>query len=311
MEKFYARPGGWHYHLKPCLMLAGGDFKKLHYKVVTVEECRKRRLEPCGCIDRNRGVKLMAKTAKDTKLETKPMWNYYYVELKLLNQLGASLPDTREEIRKLLEARQPAKAPPDATPLPTLTDQVAEEVGVTEEPEAQEVTRTQFKSDENGLYYEGRCVRGHLKGCALQISQLFPDIHGFKAKVASKVHVVEFKLPLGKREPDGKAEQRDPGENLELRYIQAMTRQGARSSRKLIDFVWQPTLKFHLKVLNDGVIQKHHLEAIFHFGSTQGIGQERSQMWGRYNLVALQEVTAMAAGEDVIPVSLPKPEKAK
>jgi hypothetical protein len=195
--------------------------------------------------------------------------------------------------------------------LPELTDRVSEEVGVTEEPEAQEVTRTRFKSDENGLYYEGRCVRGHIKGCALQVSQFFPDIHGFKAKVASKVNVVEFKLPLGKKRPDGEAEARDSGDNLELRYIQAMTRQGARSSRKLIEYVWQPTLKFHLKVLNDGIIQEHHLRTIFNFGATQGIGQERSQMWGRYHIVTLQEVTAASAGEVPIPVSLPKPEKAK
>jgi hypothetical protein len=69
-----------------------------------------------------------------------------------------------------------------------------------------------------------------------------------------------------------------------------MTMKGPRSSLKTIDYVREPTLKFVLKVLDDGVIDRDILEAIFEYGGEHGMGQERSQDWGKYELVKLEEV---------------------
>jgi len=41
-------------------------------------------------------------------------------------------------------------------------------------------------------------------------------------------------------------------------------------------------LTFELKVFNDGVIAPEILNTIFEYGSIHGMGQERSQGWGRY-----------------------------
>jgi hypothetical protein len=49
-------------------------------------------------------------------------------------------------------------------------------------------------------------------------------------------------------------------------------------------------LNFTLRVLEDGVIDRDILEAIFEYGGTHGMGQERSQDWGKYELVKLEEV---------------------
>lgn len=49
-NKFYARPGGRHYHIRGCYMLAGGDFERLKYKEITYEEAYKRKLRKCSCI---------------------------------------------------------------------------------------------------------------------------------------------------------------------------------------------------------------------------------------------------------------------
>jgi len=206
------------------------------------------------------------------------MWKRYEVKLQIEERLAASMPKTKEEIEKMLEYRVPTKVPDNATPLPELADKIVQEVGV--EPEIGWAT---FKRDENGLYYEGRCVRGHIKDCAQQIVSFFPYIKAFRAKVANKVYVETDKIYLGKDRPDG----------YEQRFIQVMTRQGPRSTYKFIDYVEKPILTFILRVLDDGVVTNEILEAIFEYGGTHGIGQERSQGWGKYKLlrsVELQEV---------------------
>ena len=77
---------------------------------------------------------------------------------------------------------------------------------------------------------------------------------------------------LGKAKPDG----------TELRYVQVMTRKGPRSTAKWIDYLDCPLLEFRLLVLGDDLIGQDTLQAIFDYGGVHGLGQERSQGWGRY-----------------------------
>jgi hypothetical protein len=203
------------------------------------------------------------------------MWKRYKVTLQMTGRFAASMAKTEKEIQSMLENRMPVRKPEDAVPIEELAEQVAVEVGT--EPEIGWAT---FKRDENGLYYEGRCIRGHIKDVAQQISSFFSDIRAFKSKVANKVYVEDDKIYLGKSEPDG----------YEQRFIQIMTRRGPRSTYKFIDYVEKPKLVFVLKVLDDGVINRAILEAIFEYGGTHGMGQERGQSWGRYEVKELKEV---------------------
>jgi len=184
-------------------------------------------------------------------------------------RFAASVPKTHDEIAKMLEHRMPGKKPENAVPIDELAEQVTAEVAA-EEPEVGWAT---FKRDDNGLYYEGRCVRGHIKDCAQQVSSFFPETKAFKSKVANKVYVETDKIPIAKDAPDG----------WEQRFIQVMTRQGPRSTYKFIDYVDGVKLTFTLRVLDDGVISEDILRAIFDYGSVHGLGQERSQGWGRYS----------------------------
>ena len=81
-------------------------------------------------------------------------------------------------------------------------------------------------------------------------------------------------------EPDG----------IQQRFIQVMTRQGPRSTIKYIDYVNDPELNFVVQVLDDGVITREHLELAFEYGGIHGMGAERSQGWGKYSLVSLEQV---------------------
>ena len=208
------------------------------------------------------------------------MWKKYEVELQMTGYFAASLPRTREEIEKMLVNRMPTKPPEDFIPLDELAVQVVEKVGATEEADEEELKYgwATFPRNEDGLYYEGRCVRGHLKDCANQVKDAIkPEVKALKAKVANKVYVMTDVIPLmaygmQAKEIAGTVQ----------RFVQVMTRQGPRSTIKYVDYLEKPMLTFHLNVLDDDVITNDILNAIFEYGSVHGMGQERSQGWGRY-----------------------------
>lgn len=210
------------------------------------------------------------------------MWRRFKVELEFTTPFASGTPKNPKDIETMLEVRMPTKAPPDATPIPELAEQVAEEVGVAEE--GVERGHATFKRDEQGLYYEARCVRAHIKDCANAL-QGFLQIKALKAKVAQRVYVEPEKLYLGKEEPD----------DYEIRIVHAFTPKGMRSSLKKIDFVREARLTFYLKLLDDRVIGEDVLNAIFEYGGTHGMGQERSQDWGRYKVVVFEEVLPKGA----------------
>ncbi len=218
------------------------------------------------------------------KGNTKAMWARYAVELNIPGKFGASLPRTREEILEMLKNRMPKTPPADAIPIEELTEIIADGVGVDNEEEKIPGWATFLKDKQGFLCYEGRCVRGHMKDGAHQVVGFFPELKNFRAKFVNRVYVEETLIPIfpAKRSADG----------TEHRFIQVMTRMGPRSAEKYIDFVEDVTLKFHLRVLNDGVIEEEHLLAVFEYGGTHGIGQERGQDWGRYEF-NLKQVEAV------------------
>lgn len=202
------------------------------------------------------------------------MWKNYEVELKFHTPFASSTPKNPLEIKDMLEARMPAKPPEDATPIEELAGQVAEEVG---SPDAEvEKGHATFKKDDQGLYYEARCIRAHIKDCAAQVQKIL-EIRGLKPKVANRVYVEPSKIYLGKSEPDG----------YEVRPVHAMLPRGPISSLKAIDYLNDVTLEFRLKVLDDGIITEDILKTIFEYGGIHGMGQERSQDWGKYVVVKL------------------------
>jgi hypothetical protein len=218
---------------------------------------------------------------QNSKDATSRLWKYYQVKLQFQGPFAAAIPADPKEIRAMLENRMPANQPDNALPIDELAEQAASEVGVG--PDGDEEARpghSTFKRDEKGLYYEGRCVRGHLKDCASQVAFSFPHINTFRARVANATYVITDKIYLGKAEIDG----------TEQRFIQIMTQQGPRSTYKFIDYVMDPAMTFTLKLLNNGVILEEHLRAIFEYGGTHGMGQERSQGWGRYVLEELTDL---------------------
>ena len=211
------------------------------------------------------------------------MWKKYRVELQFTGPFAASTPKDPQEIEAMLEHRAPSDAEVvrrvrAGEVLKTLSD-LAEEVAEEVEAQPGEKGWATFKRDEKGLYYEGRCVRAHLKDCA-NVLQKTLGIKALKSKVANRVYVFPERLYLGKMEPDGR----------ELRMVHVIVKQGPRSTLKFVDYVMQPRLAFTLKVLDDGEIGRDVIEALFEYGGVHGMGQERSQQWGQYEVVSFGEV---------------------
>lgn len=182
----------------------------------------------------------------------------------------------------MLLHRAPSKAPGGAMPLDELTEIVQQEVGADEEYQPGWST---FKTDDSGIYYEGRCIRGHIKDCALQVAGFFPETKNFRAKLVNRVYVADSKIRLTR---DGQALTKVDG--YETRYIQVMTRQGPRSAIKWIDYVDSPAIAFRVRIMADNIIRLEHLHAVLDYGSIHGLGAERSQGWGRYKVVAVVEL---------------------
>jgi len=212
------------------------------------------------------------------------MWTKYDVELQMVGRFAASIPKTPEEIQAMLEHRMPLNPPEDYTPIEELATDVAEKVTPYEGGEGElKYGWATFLRDETGLYYEGRCVRGHLKDCANQVKGvLSPPVKALKAKVANKVYVMTDVISLWATEIAG----------TETRFVQVMTPAGPRSTIKYIDYMEKPTLNFRLNVLDDGVITEDILKKVFEYGSIHGMGQERSQGWGRYTFKIAEVIVA-------------------
>lgn len=221
----------------------------------------------------------MSKAATKTRESEagKAMWLKSQVMFTFTGPFAASIPKNTDEIQAMLEHRM-ASDPQfqkmvDPATLEELGATVAEEVGATPEEEKGWAT---FKKDEKGLYYESRCVKAHLKDCA-NIIQGILGIKGLKPKLANRVYVVPERIYV--MGDDGIKQQAD---GSEIRFVHAMTPVGMRNSIKRIEYVTGASISFNLKVLNDGVITPEILNTVLEYGSTHGIGQERSMDWGKY-----------------------------
>ena len=213
---------------------------------------------------------------KKSETPSLKVWLTWKVKLQFEGPFAASIPHTTEEIQAMLKNRMPVKKPIDAIPIDVLTERIAEAVGIDEEEPYQPGWST-FLRDEQGLYYEGRCVRGHLKDCAQQVKGFFSGITNFRSQFVNRVYVQESKIHLGKMEPDGKAE----------RHIHVMTQRGPRSTIKYMDYIESPLMQFHLQIMNDNLVTLEILHAVFEYGGIHGMGQDRSAEWGHYKLEEL------------------------
>lgn len=215
------------------------------------------------------------------------MYVFYEVVIKIRDKICGGIPKAKDVIEKWVGLKiKGAEAQKE------VVKETVEAMGdqLTEEKIAS--MWTGFKKDERGPYIEARQVMALLKESANILKGLKPksgkgskpivNIANFRARLAERVFVEPNRIYLG-------VGPEEPIVFIE-RTISVMTSQGPRSAWKRVDYVEQPTITFTLRVLNDELIDKEDLDKVLEHGQNLGIGADRSQGYGKFDLVSIEEI---------------------
>jgi hypothetical protein len=153
--------------------------------------------------------------------------------------------------------------------------------------EVSEAVWNGFKSDENGLYLEGRCIKAMIKESANIIKNIpaMGEFSALKARIAERFFVEETKVYLGLSQPHGTHEG----------FVHAMTPMGPISALKKVDYVEQATIVFTVRTLNTTFTNKEKnkmtplemLKVVLAHAAWNGLGAERSQGHGRFDVISI------------------------
>ena len=192
------------------------------------------------------------------------MWIKYHVAIQIRDRIMGGIPKDPEIIKGWLQARG----------LEELAEQTVEEMG------EQLVTGAWngFKADEDGLYIEGRQVKAMFKEAANVMRHVIGFKGPMRARLAERLVIKPDRIHLGAKEPSGYLE----------RPIHVMTRMGPRDALKRTDYVEKPKLLFDVWLLDDGMITDEHLRQLLEYAGETGLGADRSQDEGKFDLVEFE-----------------------
>ena len=211
------------------------------------------------------------------------------------------MPADPELQRKWLEARKPARRPPDSKSI----DEIAAEVmGTTPVELREDASLHIFQRHQGHLVVGMRTIRAHIKDVARVLSMLYvgkiEKEKSFAVKVANAVYYPPelYYVPILNQagtlltEPTGRRD----------KAIHVMTAMGPRSALKTMEYVTDAVLEFPLTLLTQPdrtvegrvvpgkmVVSEADLRTIFTYGGTHGYGPERSDGEGRYAFSVTQK----------------------
>ena len=101
-----------------------------------------------------------------------------------------------------------------------------------------------------------------------------------RSKLAERVIVEPDRIYIGKEEDIKIGE----------RVVHAMTPRGPRSSIRQYEYIETPEIVFRLRVLDDRVFDIGHLRILLEYAQYFGLGANRSQGEGKFELVELVDI---------------------
>ena len=223
----------------------------------------------------------------------KLLWQHFDVELQMRRYICGGTPKDPKSIEAWIRATVE-----DKNKLEQLIRQAKVDVGADGLSDEDLETLKQscwntFRANERGPFLEGRCCKAMLKESANIIRNIV-NVANMKSKIAERVFVVEEEIYLGAITGSYEG------------FIHAWTPQGPISALKRVDYVERPIIKFTLKVLNEPLVSKDkkqlspgtYLPILFEFGGENGLGSERSQGHGKYDLVKLERQAESVTARD-------------
>lgn len=222
------------------------------------------------------------------------LWKRIAVTIAIKNRIVGGIPTNPNLIKGWIAASMPDVAEAEREKLAAKT---AQELPAAVE-EASKAMWTTFKVDTTGLYIENRQVKAMFKESANILRDMLVKADkrakgegksrftNLKSKLAERLFVEEEKIYLFRNDkpiakPDGSEE----------RAIHVITAMGPRTALKRVDYVQAPaTIKFNLRLLDDGVIDTELVKVLLEHSSYNGLGTDRSQGNGLFEVLDVVEL---------------------
>ena len=237
-------------------------------------------------------------TTTKNEWDSSSLYDIYRVRLRLRDKICGGTPKNPDLIRDWVKAG-------------TGHDDAQTDVQTAEALEALIDTTTEkswngFPGDETGLFLWARQVKALFKECASMLrvmvekrgsKQVFQ--HGFEIKGTKR----DDRIYLGVKAPTGY----DEGP------IHVQTAQGPRTALKRVDYILKPEVEFHVWVLATHAAETRHvgegeIRNLLLFGQENGLGADRSQGRGKFDVLAFERVSK---GASTMKEPEAKPAKAK
>jgi CRISPR/Cas system CSM-associated protein Csm4 (group 5 of RAMP superfamily) len=219
------------------------------------------------------------------------IYRKYKVEIEFRDKILGGIPKDPEIIKGWLTAR--AKKTRTAQEIKELAEKIAQEVKSKSDEEEyskeEEKTWTTFKSDKIGIYLEERQIKALLREAASTLR--LTAIAGLRDLINHGVFTHPDKIHFCNkngfiRKPDAYIE--DVGH--------VMGPRGPRSILKRADYLEKPKISFELWVARslhtkrEDPLTKDRLYKMLILGQNIGLGANRSQGYGKFNLIKFEEI---------------------
>ena len=155
--------------------------------------------------------------------------------------------------------------------------------------DAEAEATTTFKSDDVGLYIEGRQCKAMIKEAGKRLG-LGKAVKGQRPSLRQDLHeachVDEDAIYLVR---DG-AVLRDV-DGYEVRPVQVMTAMGPRTAIKKSAFVERAEVTFTVRILDRVMLKAVHLKEILAHAQDQALGADRSQGFGKFEVIEFEAIS--------------------
>jgi hypothetical protein len=208
----------------------------------------------------------------------------YCVKLRLEDIVGGT-PKSPDLIQGWIDATNKKKSDEQRAALVTATIEELDETS----NEVVDKSAIGFKSDDKGLYIEGRCAKAMLKEVANIIRNIAPGktkgkhvkgVTALKSKIADQSFIEERRIYLGREKPD----------EIEEKPIHVKTPRGKRTALKRIEICRDCEIAFHVLLRNGSEATEQTLLAILDYAQKSGLGADRSQGRGQFEVLSVEKV---------------------
>lgn len=227
----------------------------------------------------------------DERFSTKRLYDKYLVKIAMREDLRGGKPKDKE----LLERHIIRKTGHEDELTKKMTEDAVKGLPPTENDLDEQVEKSSsgFLAESEGkhkgeLYIDTFQLKAMFRQSA-QMLGIYKKKRGSKnmcaegAEIKGTVH--EARVYLGKKEPDG----------TYMGVVHAMTPKGPISGIKHVDFVTKPVLTFEIWVLTTPAAETRHIGEsdiidILTFSQENGVGADRSQGCGKFDVVEFQKM---------------------